>query len=304
MAIKELCCAGRFFLFDPENTETIIRSRGKFSSIYKGIDAGSGNAVVVKKFNPLQKFPQQAIQQFKKEAHIQINHPNIAQTIGYIFQDSEHFIIREYIDGCNSFEFLQKAKLKGRERLQFVIKAGIQILEALDALHNNQIIHCDIRPQNILITNKQSDINSFSIKLIDMGLAQRMTDSAPKRLSFALIYSSPEQLLNIQEIIHFSSDLYSLAVSIYELIVDRKAFYHDNPELLMHLQLTQGLKPSKEIPDSLFKILEKAMSKPVFKLPPNKYKKKELISLFKVAQSKRYANAIEFKNALQSLLIN
>jgi serine/threonine protein kinase len=306
MTTRKISIEQKHFLFDPNNKQNILREKGKFSSVYKGIEESTGKTVVIKKFNPIQKFPEAALEQFKNEATFSIDHPRVAQTIGYTCQENEHFIIKEYVPGCNIIDFLKESKLKGNDRIHFIVKSAMEVLDGLDALHQNQIIHCDIRPHNILIqytnTIKDVDTNTPSVKIIDLGLAKRLTEPAKKRVPFSLIYSPPEQLLNIHEAVNASSDLYSLAISMYEILTDTKPFYHHNPELLMHLQINQNLKSTQEIPVGLLSILQKATYKHTFKLPPNKYKRDDLFALLSAAQSHRFKSAKEFKDALAAFL--
>ena len=83
-------------------------------------------------------------------------------------------------------------------------------------------------------------------KLIDLGLAKRKNDLEKK--PFALIYSPPEQLLKIPQLINETSDLYSLGIVMYELLAGKIPFQQSNPELLMNLQLTQNLVSNKKYP--------------------------------------------------------
>jgi len=303
MSLIRLNYLQQHFVFDPDKKEDVLKVGGKFSSVYKGIAEPGGSKVVIKKFNPVQKNTEQILERFKREAEIHIPHPGIANSICFAEQDGHHYLVREYVAGEDFLSYLKRSKLKGKEKLQFILKCAIEVLDALDAVHQSKIIHCDIRPHNILLeyisTSKEINNQQSKIKLIDFGLAYYQEHPVTGRVPFSLIYSSPEQLLSVTDAINATSDLYSLAISLYELMTGEKPFHHDHPELLMHIQLTQNLKPSKDIPDFVFQLLLKATHKHPFKLPPNRYKKEELSQLFKTAQSERFQSAKEFKTALE-----
>ena len=87
-------------------------------------------------------------------------------------------------------------------------------------------------------------------------------------MSFALIYSPPEQVLNCPELINATTDIYSLAITLYELLTRKVPFSNPHPTLLMHLQLVQALPKHRNIPDLLFEILQRATAKYSFQRPP------------------------------------
>jgi len=291
-----------YFLFNPDKKEDRLRTTGKFSSVYKGIREEDGKTVIIKKFNPAQKSVELALERFKQEASIRINHSGIANNICFIHNAGHDYLVREYVEGEDILTYVKRSKLKGNEKTKFILRCAIEILNALDAVHQSKIIHCDIRPHNILLqyNSPSKEINSEqpTIKLIDFGLAYYQENPIVGIIPFSLIYSPPEQLLNVTNVINASSDLHSLAISLYELLTGEKPFYQDNPEFIIQLQLTQQLKPNKAIPDVVFQLLLKATNKHQFRLPPNRYKKEELIKFFKVAQSVRFQSAVEFKTAL------
>jgi serine/threonine protein kinase len=306
MSFIRLIHQNQQFLFDPDKKENILRTHGKFSSVYKGFSEQDGKMVIIKKFNPVQKNAAQTLERFKREASLTFNQVQIANSICFINQTGQNYLIREYVDGEDISAYLKRSKLKNDEKLKFILRCAIEVLYALDVVHQNSIIHCDIRPSNILLEyqsdNKEIDIQHPNVKLIDFGLAYFQDNPIKGRIPFSLIYSPPEQVLSITDIINPCSDIYSLAITIYELISGIKPFYNDHPEVLTHIQLTQNLKPNKIIPDFIFQLLLRATEKKQFKLPPNRYKKEQLTELIKTAQLTRFQSAKEFKSALENVL--
>jgi eukaryotic-like serine/threonine-protein kinase len=107
------------------------------------------------------------------------------------------------------------------------------------------------------------------------------------------LFTPPEQVMNCGEAVNATSDLYSLGVTLYECLTGKIPFRHQNPEMVMQLMINIPLEKDKRIPDALWKVIAKATSKHRFPLPPNKYKKEELVKLMLKGQEQRYASAHE-----------
>ena len=286
MSETKLQYQNKTYVFNPEDENSVIKTKGKFNSVYKGICLETQESVIIKKLNENLNNTK-SIEQFKREFLFNINHPNIIQTIAYVEYLNNHYIIREFADGVDLKSLSQHKKFKLAE----VVHYSLNILDALLALHEKGIIHCDIRPANIIVNEKTNDA-----KLIDLGLAKKKNDL--EKSPFALIYSPPEQLLKIPKLINETSDLYSLGIVMYEWITGKIPFHHSNPEFMMNLQLTQSLERNKKIPDVLFKVIQKATTKYAFKLPPKYFNEDELVKHLSEAQQQRFQNAREMKDAL------
>ena len=279
---------GKTYIYDPGEPSAKIRSAGKFNSVYRGYDKENDEAVIIKKLNESLRSNTTSVERFKREFSFNIIHPNIVQTLAYIEHSGDHYIIREYAQGIDLKTLSENKKLKKEHILSY----ALDILDALQALHEQGIIHCDIRPANVIVDEKTNQA-----KLTDLGLSKKKNEFTG-RSPFALIYSPPEQLLNISELVNESSDLYALGITLYELLTGEIPFYHTNPELLMNLQLTQVLGKNKKIPYALFKIIKKATNKYPFPLPPKYFNHEILVEFLSEAQLKRYQTANEMKEAL------
>jgi len=286
MSETTLVYQNRTYVFNPDDEKSVIKKNGKLNSVYKGFCLETLQAVIIKKLNDDLRNTKN-IEQFKREFLFNINHSNIVQTLAYIEDSHNHYIVREFFDGIDLKTLSQQKKLTPSDVIIYVL----QSLDALKALHENEIIHCDIRPSNIIVNGKTNEA-----KLIDLGLAKNRVDT--EKRPFALIYSPPEQLLKIPELINVTSDLYSLGILMYEILTGKTPFHHTNPELLMNLQLTQNLEPNKKIPEQLFNVIRKATSKYEFKLPPKYFEGEELINHLFEAQQQRFQTSLEMKMAL------
>lgn len=142
------------------------------------------------------------IQAFEKEFDLgyQLTHPNIVRYLSKGSDKDGFYIITEYVDGLNLLEYITKNPTISNDK-QFVNRAVREILSVLDYLHNKQIIHLDIKPENILVTNIGKNI-----KVIDLGFSS--SDSYDSIPCGTLTYSSPEQFNNPIDI-DVTSDIFS-----------------------------------------------------------------------------------------------
>ena len=280
------------YLIDPAKAELVLRSNGKFGSTYLGKRVSDNIAVVIKKMNPALADEVKAVTRFRRESVLKLDHPGLVKVFEYFIFENDHYVVREFFPGTDLRAFCARRKPGARE----VAEIGVKVCEALSYIHQFGIVHRDIRPANIIVGD------SALVKLIDLGLAKFPGDDPSERNPFALIYSPPEQVMNCNAAVNPASDVYSLAISIYECITGKIPFQHSNPEMMMQLMLNMPLEKDRKIPAALFDILIKASSKYRFPLPPNKYSKKELVDLMLKGQEGRYGTAKELGTALEGVL--
>lgn len=278
------------YTFDPNSSSDTLRADGKFGSTYIATKVSDESKVIIKKFNSSNIV---AIKRFSREAEINIEHPNLVKTIDYFNIDDDHYLIREFIPGTDLGTYSQKKKLP----VEFFVQCGIQIAHALSALHEQGVIHRDVRPANIIVSE-----DGKQFKLIDLGLAKLATDDPNDKTPFAMIYSPPEQVMNCGEAVNETSDLYALGISLYECITGEIPFYHDHPEMMIQLMINMPLKSNKKIPKKLFEIISKASSKCKFSLPPSRIKRSEMIAMTLKGQEGRHQSAEELIMDLSKLV--
>ena len=272
------------YTFDNEKKEDVLRDKGKFGNTYLGKDE-RGVEVVIKKLSTRLKKDEKAVKRFLRETEMPSSHPNIIKCLEAFEQSGDYYLVREYVEGKSLKEITADAK--------FIVQCAIQVLNALEYLHKQNIVHRDVRPNNIIV-------NGDNVTLIDLGLAKTATDENEKS-PFSLIYSSPEQMLNFNELVNASSDLYSLAITIYECIACKAPFSHSNPQMLMQMMINKPLEPNKKIPKDLFEILLKAASKSSLPKPPRRCTRKEIVEFIEKGQALRYQNATEFQYAFSKI---
>jgi serine/threonine protein kinase len=200
------------------NTNHIL-GHGSFSIIYKGLRTTDNTVVAIKKIYKIV-----SLQYIKNEINIMksLDHPNIAKLYDVIYENHNNkvYIILEYCNGGDLSKYISK------KRNKYDNKYFQEILEGMKYLYDNNIMHRDIKPANFLIHN-------HSIKITDFGFAKSFEQNELySTFCGSLLYMSPEILKNQQYT--YNTDLWSLGVILYELIVKEHPYYVTDRVQLLH----------------------------------------------------------------------
>jgi serine/threonine protein kinase/Tfp pilus assembly protein PilF len=231
--------------------------KGGMGQVYLALDTRLGRKVALKLLPFSNTRDPHHVQRLEQEARTAsaLNHPNIV-TIHEIGEaDSIHFMATEYVDG----ETLRQRMLNTESSVREIAGIAVQIASALRAAHQAGIVHRDIKPENIML---RSD---GVVKVLDFGLA-KLTGSGNSEIeSSGLImgttaYMSPEQARG--ETVDARTDVWSLAVVIYEMIEGRVPFTGETHRQVVN-EILQKEPPilDREVPDELKQIVLKALSK-------------------------------------------
>lgn len=205
------------------------------------------------------------VDKFKREATAiaNLSDPNIVNILDVGTQDEINYIVMEYVKGKTLKQLIRE---NGKIDSQKTIEYAIQITKALDCAHRNNIIHRDVKPQNILVTEDNI------IKVTDFGIA-KSTDSQTitntSKILGSAHYFSPEQAKG--NYVDYRTDIYSLGIVLYEMVTGRVPFDGESPVTvaLKHIQEPaippQIINPA--VPDNLSKLILKAIEKE----PINRY---------------------------------
>ena len=291
------------YLLDPNNDSLVLKRKGKWSSVFLGYRVEDKLPVVIKKLhNPNET---QTQLRFQREALMGFNFDGVQHTLDAWKDDSGYYIIKEFIDGLSLRQLLQKDI---KNRAEFSIKCIIATLDILEKIHSSGIVHADIRPDNILIlVNKRGnpDLLNPSIRIIDFGLSVNMAEPlVTQRLPFSLLYSPPEQLLNLPELINASTDLFSLGLTLYESVAKYPPFFQENPEMIMHKQLNTAVTEHPKIHPLLLAFIRKATFKKQLRLPPSKLNMDEIRQTVFEGQQDRFTDCNQMRAILQEVVPN
>jgi serine/threonine protein kinase len=208
-------------------------SEGGMGAIYVGKKLGAGGfemEVVLKQLLPEFTQQEEFIDLFLREAKLSatLDHANIVHTIDLVTAGGEYFIVMEYLPGGDLRTLLNKAKRRGKRfSPSAAIHIGREVLSALAYAHVKRdfegtplkLIHRDVSPSNILVSY------SGEVKLTDFGIAKAAThNSLFYKVKGKIGYMSPEQARS--EPLDHRSDLYSLAVCMYEVLTGERLFVH------------------------------------------------------------------------------
>lgn len=199
------------------------------------------------------------VARFHREAQAaaSLSHPHVVNIYDIGQEDEMYYIVMEYIEGMTLKQYINEHAPLDMKK---AVDIGMQICDALDHAHQNELIHRDIKPHNILI-NKYG-----RIKVTDFGIARAVSSVTITHTGSVLgsvHYFSPEQAKGIAA--GAKSDLYSLGVVLYEMLTGELPFSGDSPisVALKHLQESyvapRKLRP--EIPQSLENVIIRAMAK-------------------------------------------
>jgi len=223
----------------PYKIEALLE-KGGMSFLYLAIHPETKDPITIKVLFPEFLSNPEMVQRFLREAAIiaLADHPNIVKLYGQGEWEGGLYIAMEFIQGVSLRQYLQRNLISLKHALELVMEISM----ALCHLHAHGIIHRDLKPENILVTE------SGGVKVIDFGIAQLLTDNqrdpqAKNRLIGTPIYMSPEQK-NDPESTSYPSDIYSLALITYELVLGKLSHGH------IHLSI---------MPKGLQKILVKAL---------------------------------------------
>jgi serine/threonine-protein kinase len=204
------------------------------------------------------------LERFQQEAHAAANltHPNIV-TVHDIGQDRNHYyIVMEYVDGQTLKQIVRQYNQSGRAiPINRALDLTIQICAGIGYAHRADLVHCDVKPQNVLVTRDDR------IKVADFGIARAMSEATLDRQASQVWgtpqYFSPEQAAG--EPATPASDVYSIGIILFELLTGQLPFSGDTPTALA-LKHMQEDPPSvadtnPTVPLQLDQIIQKVLSK-------------------------------------------
>lgn len=230
------------------------------ATVYKAYHANLDRYVAIKVLHVAFREDESFLERFQREAQIvaKLEHSHIVPIYDYAQEDSQPYLVMKFIEG----ETLKQRMRKQPPNLQEVTRILSAVASALDYAHHNDVLHRDVKPSNVVLDSKQVPY------LTDFGLA-RIASSGESTLSQDMMlgtpqYISPEQAQGNQRL-DAGTDIYSLGVVLYELVVGRVPFSADTPYAIIHdhiykpLPLPSVVNPA--VPAEVEQVLLKALAK-------------------------------------------
>lgn len=264
---------------------------GGMATVYKALDQILNRYVAVKVLREEFTTDEEFIKRFNAEAQsaARLIHPNIVSVYDVGQEYNIYYIVMELIQGKTLKQIIEE---DGHLSWKWAVNIAIQIASALEMAHKNNIIHRDIKPHNIMITE------DGVAKVTDFGIAKAVSNSTITAFGTTLgsvHYFSPEHARGGYT--DSKSDLYSLGVVMYEMVTGKVPFDADTPVsiALKHMQEepVPPIKVNKEIPFAVNQIILKAMKKD----PNERYQNaSEMIKDLNIALKRPEGGFVEERN--------
>jgi len=231
---------------------------GGMADVFLGVDLKLDREIAIKILSASNARDKNFVARFKNEAQTlaRLSHTNIVQVYDWGEFENSYFICMEYVEGNSLKEIIEK---KGALLPRIAVDYAVQICNALLMAHKNNLIHRDIKPQNILVTPEGK------VKVTDFGIAKSLNTDVTKTLNImgTAHYISPEQAKG--EMLDHRTDIYSLGIVLYEMLTADVPFRGESSIDISLKHINEiPLKPSKlieNIPLKLEKIIMHCLEK-------------------------------------------
>ncbi len=235
------------------------KGSGGMALVFKAQDILLDREVAIKMLRPEFVSDEDFINKFRHEAKsvARITHPNVVSIYDIVEGEDSLYLVMEYIRGENLKSIIKK---RGKLTLVEALDIANQITAGVEVAHKNNIIHCDIKPHNILITENNQ------VKVTDFGIARAVSTSTmtiTDTVMGSAHYFSPEQAQGKE--INTYSDIYSIGVVLYEMITGEVPFKGESPISVALKHIQNEPKELKEVlpsvPEKVNELIMKTLAK-------------------------------------------
>ena len=238
---------------------------GGMADVYMAKDHKLNRNVAVKVLKSEYVEDEKFLRKFETEAQAvaRLSHPNIVNIYDVGIEDGINYIVMELAEGITLKEYIRK---KGYLTPKETVEISTQIASAISHAHKNHIIHRDIKPQNILVSD------TGIIKVTDFGIAKATSSNTVTSTATAMgsvHYISPEQAKG--RFCDEKSDIYSLGITMYEMVTGHVPFDHENGVTIALMHLQNEITPPSQVRDGIPDSLEKIILKCTMKKPEERY---------------------------------
>jgi predicted Ser/Thr protein kinase/Tfp pilus assembly protein PilF len=235
-------------------------ARGGMGVVYRGRDRNLGQLVAIKVMLPDARTDSELVKRFKREALAmgRVEHPNLVRVRDAGVDFGRPYLVMDLVEGETLRQALRRQRFAPREAAKLVR----QLAEALHAVHEEGVLHRDVKPENVLL---DSDRRPY---LTDFGVGKLMDESRGTATGTILgspAYISPEQANGEFEQLGPPSDVYGLGATFYTLLTGRAPFTGKSVVSILHKVLTEAPRPVRElapdVPAELARICERCLAK-------------------------------------------
>ena len=236
---------------------------GGMSDVYKALCHKLNRLVAIKVLKEEFSSDSNFVGKFKMEAQsaARLSHPNIVNIYDVVDEGDLHFIVMELIEGITLKNYIVK---KGCLDMKEAIGIAMQVAQGIAAAHEQGIIHRDIKPQNIIIAR------DGKVKVADFGIARAASSQTMSATAVGSVhYISPEQARGGYSDVR--SDIYSLGITLYEMVAGRVPFQGDNTVTVALAHLESVITPPSYFNEMIPVALENIILKSTEKKPEYRY---------------------------------
>jgi hypothetical protein len=247
-----------------EDGKPVELGRGAMGVTYKAFDLDLHRPVTLKVISEKYLGDESARLRFLREARAaaSVRHPNVASVFHLGRTAGSYFYAMEFVEG----ETLEKlVKRSGRLEVKLAMEIAMQVAAGLAAVHEQNLVHRDVKPTNIMVSLKEE--GSVTAKIIDLGLAKTLDESAseagissPGAFVGTPEFASPEQFAGVG--VDIRSDLYSLGITLWVMVTGQTPFRGPSAEVMyQHQHGSLPLERLNDVPQPVVVLLEKLLEK-------------------------------------------
>ena len=251
-------------LVKDEHGNPIELGRGAMGITYKAFDVDLQYAVTLKVISERYLGDESARLRFLREARAaaSVRHPNVASVFHLGRTGQNYFYAMEFVEGETLGSLIKRY---GRLDVKLALEIATQIASGLAAVHKQKLVHRDVKPNNIMVSQEEGA--AVTAKIIDLGLAKMVTEPG-SQIAISIAggfagtpeFASPEQFAGVG--VDIRSDLYSLGVMLWEMVTGRALFRGSPAEVMyQHLHASLPLKQLEGVPQPVVVLLEMLLEK-------------------------------------------
>ncbi|MBQ4398577.1 MAG: protein kinase [Bacteroidales bacterium] len=230
---------------------------GGTSAVYEAIDLRSGNKVAIKALFSNKAKDAFMLKRFREEAnhYLLLSHPNLPKLVDFIIDDGQMYLVMEYVEGIDMNKYLQA---NGPLDEDMTVHFFTMILDTIGYLHKQGILHLDIKPANIMVTD------NLGIKILDLGISAKVSEGETlKKKCGSPSFMAPEQTQG--EKLGCYTDIYQIGVTLFNMVTGQLPYGGNTQQEIFDSVCNAPIPQLKDFSDavnpSLQTVIDKSMQK-------------------------------------------